>query len=114
MDLSFHHSTDDANASLSILSIYYLTLTDYFSFYAALQPQFYDLKENEFVTIQSFMHFIKTFKLARSRKDTYDLLIQMEGIITYPIDDTLNIKNGLNFAKFLEAILRIAYMLSSS
>ena len=26
-----------------------------------------------------------------------------------PIDDTLNIKNGINFAQFLESILRIAY-----
>jgi hypothetical protein len=46
MELTFYDNTEDANASLSILSIYYLTLTDHFSFYANLQPQFFTLKEN--------------------------------------------------------------------
>jgi NADH:ubiquinone oxidoreductase subunit D len=27
-----------------------------------------------------------------------------------PVEDTLNIKNGMNYAQFLEAILRIAYI----
>lgn len=30
-------------------------------------------------------------------------------IIHLPLSDTLNIKNGLNYALFLEAIIRIAY-----
>lgn len=38
IDLSIHPTEEDVNVSLSILSLYYLTLTDYFSFYAALQP----------------------------------------------------------------------------
>jgi len=29
-----------------------------------------------------------------------------------PVEDTLNIKNGMNYAQFLEAILRIAYIKS--
>ena len=29
-----------------------------------------------------------------------------------PVEETLNIKNGLNYAQFLEAILRIAYLKS--
>ena len=28
----------------------------------------------------------------------------------FPLDDTLNLRNGINFAQFLECILRIAYM----
>ena len=31
-----------------------------------------------------------------------------------PVEDTLNIKNGLNYAQFLEAILRIAYWRSEN
>lgn len=27
-----------------------------------------------------------------------------------PVEDTLNLKNGLNYAQFLEAILRIAFI----
>lgn len=27
-----------------------------------------------------------------------------------PVEDTLNIKNGLNYAQFLEALLRIAFI----
>lgn len=30
-------------------------------------------------------------------------------IIHLPISDTLNVKNGINYALFLEAIIRIAY-----
>jgi len=51
MNLGFHHNNEDANASLAILSLYLDTLTDYFSFYAALQPQFYSMKENEMICL---------------------------------------------------------------
>ena len=38
MNLNFHASEKDANASLAVLSVYLDTLLDYFSFYASLQP----------------------------------------------------------------------------
>jgi len=42
-------------------------------------------------------------------KDLFDnTLHEIEGVQT-PINDTLNIKNGMNYAMFLEAILRICY-----
>lgn len=31
-----------------------------------------------------------------------------------PVEETLNIKNGLNYAQFIEAILRIAYLKSEN
>ena len=39
----------------------------------------------------------------------------MQGIsaiegLTMPVEDTLNIKNGFNYAQFLEALLRIAFL----
>ena len=33
----------------------------------------------------------------------------MHELINVPLSDTLNIKNGLNYAMFLESIIRIAY-----
>lgn len=37
-----------------------------------------------------------------------DCMHEIDGV-TIPFTDTLNIFNGLNYAQFLEAILRIAY-----
>lgn len=107
MDLNFHSSLEDANAALSIFSLYYDTITDYFSFYASLQPQFYTFKENEFITLQSFMHFLKLFGIATTKDEINLYFQQLNTLIIPPVDNTLNIKNGLNFAQFLEAILRI-------
>ena len=39
----------------------------------------------------------------------FNTLQEIDGI-TMPVDDTLNIKNGLNYAQFLEALLRIGYL----
>lgn len=61
MTLGFHASNEDANSSLAILSLYLDTLEDYFSFYDSLQPQFYSLKANYYITLQSFFHFLKLF-----------------------------------------------------
>jgi hypothetical protein len=107
MDLNFHQSLEDANAALSILSLYYDTITDYFSFYASLQYQFYKMKENEFITLHSFMHFLKLFGIATTKDEIRLYFQQLESLIVPPPENVLNIKNGLNFAQFLEAILRI-------
>lgn len=107
MDLNFHQSLEDANAALSIFSLYYETITDYFSFYASLQYQFYKLKENEFITLHSFMHFLKLFGIATTKDEIRIYFQQLDSLIIPPPENVLNIKNGLNFAQFLEAILRI-------
>jgi hypothetical protein len=36
------------------------------------------------------------------------VLSSIEGVLKH-LNDTLNIKNGLNYAQFLEALLRIAF-----
>ena len=33
----------------------------------------------------------------------------MENAVPTPISDSLNVLNGINFAQFLEAVMRIAY-----
>lgn len=107
MDLNFHSSLEDANAALSIFSLFYETITDYFTFYAGLQKQFYKEEENRFITLQSFMHFLKLFGIATTKDEINLYFQQLNTLIIPPVDNTLNIKNGLNFAQFLEAILRI-------
>ena len=114
MDLNFHSTLEDANTALSIFSLYFDTITDYFSFYASLQPQFYTFKENEFITLQSFMHFLKLFCIATTKEEINLYVQQLNTLIIQPFEDTLNIKNGLNFAQFLEAILRINKIKSES
>jgi hypothetical protein len=107
MDLNFLKSLEDANAALSILSLFYDTISDYFSFYASLQYQFYKLKENEFITLHSFMHFLKLFGIATTKDEIRFYFQKLDTLIIPPPENVLNIKNGLNFAQFLEAILRI-------
>lgn len=41
----------------------------------------------------------------------FQTLQLIDGVLL-PVEDTLNIKNGMNYAQFLEAILRIAYIKS--
>lgn len=47
------------NECVSILSMFYLDISDLFSFYAALQPQIFNQKDNELITLQGFQHFCK-------------------------------------------------------
>lgn len=61
------------------------------------------------ICLEGFMHFIKIFKICETKQDLYKLIQKFEDKIRIPIDDTLNIKNGINFAQFLEAILQTAY-----
>jgi len=67
MQLGIHRSDEDFNASLSILSIYHLDLFDNFTFYTSLHPQIFRKRENEMMTLQSFLHFLKVMNLALSR-----------------------------------------------
>ena len=97
---------------MSLLSIYHLELHENFQFYASAFEPYYKRRENEMIPLQGFFNFIKLMRLAQSTSQViqfFDNLKVIEGI-TMPIDDTLNIKNGLNYAQFLEALLRIGYI----
>lgn len=48
-------------------------------------------------------------KLASSRQEVMRICETLHEIIHLPLSDTLNVKNGMNYALFLESILRIAY-----
>ena len=63
------------------------------------------------ITLSSFVHFMKIMGIAASREEVSmasDAMKEIDGV-NLPFGDTLNILNGLNYAQFLEAILRIAY-----
>lgn len=63
------------------------------------------------ITLQGFVNFLKVMKIASSREEVQaisDCLHEIDGFVT-PIQEMLNIFNGMNYAQFLEAILRIAY-----
>ena len=119
MNLSFHKESathnceEDFNASMSTTSVYHLELFDNFNYYASQFTQHYTRRtENQFIVLQGFFHFLKQMKMVSYQSDVKDLfdntLHEIEGVMT-PINDTLNIKNGMNYAMFLEAILRICY-----
>jgi hypothetical protein len=69
MDLNFHNNNEDAHASLAIFSLYYETIADYFSFYTSLQTQMYRRKENEFINLHSFFHFLKLFEISTTKDE---------------------------------------------
>lgn len=48
-------------------------------------------------------------RLAHSRDEALRICEALHELIHIPLQDTLNIKNGLNYAMFLEAIIRIGY-----
>jgi hypothetical protein len=50
--------------------------------------------------LQGFFHFLKIMDLATSPTDViriYEKISEIEGLTT-PVEDTLNIKNGINYA----------------
>ena len=111
MNLGFHTGEEDFNASMSVLSIYHQDLMDNFTFYCGLQDQKMMKPENQMITLSSFVHFMKIMGIAGSREEVSmasEAMKEIDGV-NLPFGDTLNILNGLNYAQFLEAILRIAY-----
>lgn len=119
MNLSFHKETathnceEDFNASMSTTSVYHLELYENFEYYAShFEQEYQKRKENEFIVLQGFFHFLKLMKMVQAQSDITDLfhntLVEIEGVMT-PLEDTCNVKNGMNYAMFLEAILRICY-----
>jgi len=101
---------------MSFLSIYHGDLAENFQYYASVfEPYYLNRKENELIPLQGFFHFMKLMNLASSIKqvvEIFNTLSEIEGI-QIPIEDTLNVKNGMNYAQFLEAILRIGYLRTS-
>lgn len=61
------------------------------------------------MTLQGLLHFFKIMNLAHSRQEFMRLSESLHEIVHLPLSDTLNVKNGLNYALFLEAIIRVAY-----
>jgi len=94
---------------LSILSIFHLDLSDHFTFYSSLHPQLFRKKQNEMISIQGMTHFLKMMRLAGSREEALRIFEALHELVNLPLNDTLNIKNGMNYAMFLESIIRIAY-----
>ena len=69
------------------------------------------------IPLQGFFNFLKLMNIASSTTEVVDGffkrdLTNIEGV-EFPLDlktDTLEIRNGLNYAMFLEALLRIGYI----
>ena len=112
MNLYFHKAEEDFNASMSLLSIFHLELHENFKYYASVFDPFYKRRENEMIPLQGFFHFCKLMNLSRSAEEVVGMFTTLQEIdgVVMPVDDTLSIKNGLNYAQFLEAILRIGYL----
>ena len=98
---------------MSLLSIYHLELHENFKYYASVCEPFYSRKENEMIPLQGFFHFVKLMNLTDSAVKLMEWftssLYEIDGMFS-PVDDTLNIKGGMNYAQFLSAILKIGYL----
>ena len=98
---------------MSLLSIFHLELIDNFKYYASCFCAHYNRPENAMIPLQGFFHFCKLMNLASSAEELMSYfqtsLNEIDGIIP-PVEDTLNIRGGMNYAQFLSAILRIAYI----
>ena len=98
---------------MSLLSIFHLELHENFKYYASVCDQFYNRKENEMIPLQGFFHFVKQMNLTNDAMELISWfqtdLHEIDGMFV-PIDDTLNIKGGMNYAQFLSALLRIGYL----
>jgi hypothetical protein len=111
MNLGFHTGEEDFNASMSVLSIYHQELMDNFKFYSNLTEKKFNKDENTMICLQTFVHFMKLMDFAKTKDEASsasECMIEIDGV-NIPFADTLNILNGMNYAQFLEAILRIAY-----
>ena len=59
--------------------------------------------------LQCWLHFMKFMRLASTRDEALRVLESMHNIIRTPIQDTLEIKNGITYSGFLEGVIRTAY-----
>ena len=108
-DLPEEEREREASECLAICTTFYEDLFEMFDFYASTHSQVFKKKDNELITLQGFLHFVKAGRFAKSKEELQLLLQNMENAVPTPISDSLNVLNGINFAQFLEAIMRIAY-----
>lgn len=85
---------------MSFLSIYHLEIEQNFLYYSNLFQKYYQHPVNSQIVLQGFFHFLKVADLARSPADVIQIFQGISAIegLTMPVEDTLNIRNGLNYA----------------
>mmetsp|Transcript_17139 Transcript_17139/g.23102 ORF Transcript_17139/g.23102 Transcript_17139/m.23102 type:complete len:87 (+) Transcript_17139:921-1181(+) len=86
---------------MSLLSIFHEELHDNFKYYESVFDPFYHKSVNAIIPMQGFFNFAKLMKLAQSSEELMSFfqqsLHEIDGIYV-PVDDTLNVKGGMNYA----------------
>ena len=101
---------DEQRECIYLFSMHYETLFPVYQAYARHVPPIFSNRENDYILLQHFFHFVKEYAFGCSTMDEYySLLASLSPLIETKVVDSLNIYNGMNFASFIEAILRIAH-----
>jgi hypothetical protein len=108
---SFVTTEEDEGDCLSLFSIHYEELFPVYQAYARQVPQFCSNPENYYILLQQFFHFLKEYEFGcKSMEEFYSLLSSLSPLIDNKPSGTLNLYYGMNFAGFIELILRIAFL----
>lgn len=111
IDHSFITTEEDEGDCLSLFSIHYEELFPVYQAYARQVPQFCKNPENYYILLQHFFHFLKEYGFAcKNMEEYYTLLASLSPLVDSRPSDTLNLYYGVNFAGFVELILRIAFL----
>ena len=111
IDHSFITKEEDEGDCLSLFSVHYENLFPIYQAYARQVPQFYTNPENFYILLQHFFHFIKEYGFGcKTMEEFYSLLSSLSPLLETKPSDTLDLYQGINFAGFIELILRIAYV----
>eukprot|EP00826_Nyctotherus_ovalis_P009617 TRINITY_DN12545_c0_g4_i1.p1 TRINITY_DN12545_c0_g4~~TRINITY_DN12545_c0_g4_i1.p1 ORF type:complete len:417 (+),score=130.02 TRINITY_DN12545_c0_g4_i1:308-1558(+) len=111
IDHSFINTEEDEGDCLSLFSIHYEELFPVYQAYARQVPQFCKNPENYYILLQHFFHFLKEYGFGcKTMEEYYTLLASLSPLIDSKPSDTLNLHYGMNFAGFVELILRIAFL----
>jgi len=109
IDRTLVPSEDEASECVYLLSTHYEKLYPVFAAYSRQVPQFVQSHENDYILLQHFFHFVKEYAFGcNNMEDYYSLLGSLSPLIENKVVDSLNLYNGLNFAGFIEGIIRIA------
>jgi hypothetical protein len=110
IDHSFIKSIQEEGECIKELSYHYEELFPVYQAYTKQIPQTCTNKENDAILIQHFFHFVKEYEFGcNDMEGYYNLLSQLSPLIKSKMVDSFNMYNGMNFASFIEAIVRIAY-----
>ena len=84
---------------------------DNFKYYSGFHEQKFNKEENLYIIWQSFLHWMRIMQIASTREEATVTAQCMEEIdfVQIPFQDTMNVNNNLNYAQFLDALLRIGY-----